>query len=98
MTPGFTVAAHAQLTLSFRIGLPVGTPHDGDSNGGTPYIKLRSNVTALDGSWVLQASDTHTIDVDSISSTFTHVPARAVAGGAPIEFDAVLTNPTPRTM
>jgi LPXTG-motif cell wall-anchored protein len=94
-TGALTLAAGSTTTLKLRIGLPMGTPHNGDSNGGAASIKLRSSVAAADGSWVLLAQDTHTIAVDSISSGLVGVPTTATAGGAPIEFTATLNNPTP---
>ena len=94
-TGALTLAAGSTTTLKLRIGLPMGSPHNGDSNGGTSSIKLRSSVAAADGSPVLLAQDTHTIGVDSISSGLVGVPTTATAGGAPIEFTATLDNPTP---
>ena len=94
-TGALTLAAGSTTTLKLRIGLPMGTPHNGDSNGGATSIKLRSSVAAADGSPVLLAQDTHTIGVDSISSGLVGVPTTATAGGAPIEFTATLNNPTP---
>ncbi|GGV03931.1 hypothetical protein GCM10010495_14460 [Kitasatospora herbaricolor] len=89
-----TVPAGGSTTLKLRIGAPMGRPHDGASNGGFPSIDLRSAVSAIDGSHVALDQSTKTIGVDSITTSLAHVPATAVAGGAPIEFDAVLANPT----
>ncbi|AXI79904.1 LPXTG cell wall anchor domain-containing protein [Peterkaempfera bronchialis] len=87
--------AVGQRTLKLRIGLPMGTPFNGASNGGTQSIKLHSAVADAADEWNPLAEDTHTIGVTSISSSVSHVPATVVAGGAPIEFDATLSNPTP---
>ncbi|MCX5212011.1 LPXTG cell wall anchor domain-containing protein [Kitasatospora sp. NBC_00240] len=89
-----TVPAGGSTTLKLRIGAPMGLPHHGASNGGFRSIDLRSAVSSLDGSHVALDQSTKTIGVDSISTSLAHVPAAAVAGGAPIEFDAVLANPT----
>ncbi|OKI24521.1 LPXTG cell wall anchor domain-containing protein [Streptomyces sp. CB03911] len=89
-----TVPAGGSTTLKLRIGAPMGRPHDGASNGGFHSIDLRSAVSAIDGSHVALDQSTKTIGVDSISTSLAQVPATAVAGGAPIEFDAVLANPT----
>ncbi|MFD0261724.1 hypothetical protein ACFVH7_26050 [Kitasatospora indigofera] len=90
-----TVPAGGSTTLKLRIGAPMGRPHHGASNGGLDSIDLRSAVSAVDGSHVALDQSTKTIGVDSISTSLARVPATAVAGGAPIEFDAVLANPTP---
>lgn len=89
-----TVPAGKTVTLNLRIGAPMGLPHQGASNGGFRSISLRSAVGAP-GSWVKLAEQVKTIKVESIRSSLRSVPATAVAGGAPIEFDAVLANPTP---
>ncbi|MFI8080205.1 hypothetical protein ACIF6L_05325 [Kitasatospora sp. NPDC086009] len=91
--PGITVAAGRTVTVDLRIGAPMGLPHHGATNGGFDSIGLRSVVTAP-GGWVTLAEQTRTIGVDSIRTSLASVPDTAVAGGAPIEFDAVLTNAT----
>jgi hypothetical protein len=91
---GFSVPAGTTKTVHLRIGLPMGTPHHGDTNGGADTVTLTSDVVAA-GSWLTQATDTHTIKVGSISSSFTGVPKSVTAGGAPAEFDAKVENPTP---
>lgn len=90
----FDVPAGTSKTVHLRIGLPMGTPHNGDTNGGTDSITLTSGVVEV-GSWLGQAKDTHTIKVGSVTSSFAGVPAGVVAGGAPAEFDAKVANPTP---
>ncbi|MGV9265515.1 hypothetical protein ACWDRR_12725 [Kitasatospora sp. NPDC003701] len=94
MVHGITVQAGKTLTLNLRIGAPMGLPHQGASNGGFRSIALRSAVVAP-GSWVKLAEQVKTVKVESIRTSLGSVPATAVAGGAPIEFDAVLANPTP---
>ncbi|MFJ9951381.1 hypothetical protein [Kitasatospora sp. NPDC091207] len=91
---GITVPAGRTVKLSMRIGAPMGLPHQGASNGGFRSMVLRSVVT-LPGSDVAPAEQVKTIKVESIRTSLASVPATAVAGGAPIEFDAVLANPTP---
>ncbi|MDX6356331.1 MAG: hypothetical protein QOF98_3234, partial [Streptomyces sp.] len=81
-------------TFHLRLGLPMGEPHNGDSNGGATSLKLTSSVGAADGSWTLQARDIRTVKVQGLTSTLTGVPATAVPGGAPIEFKATAANTT----
>ncbi|WP_055534998.1 hypothetical protein [Streptomyces graminilatus] len=80
--------------LHLRIGLPMGEPHNGDSDGGTEAVKLTSSVGAADGSWVLEGRDVRTIAVRGLSAGLAGVPMTAVPGGAPVEFRATLANPT----
>ncbi|MFJ2189545.1 hypothetical protein ACIOJE_16600 [Kitasatospora sp. NPDC087861] len=84
--------------VHLRLGAPMGTPHDGASNGGVgPVLTLRSEVKGwrLDHPVDPPVQDTHRIAVGTISNGIAGVPRMAIAGGAPIEFDAVLKNPTP---
>ncbi|MBD0674202.1 hypothetical protein BU198_26695 [Streptomyces sp. CBMA156] len=84
--------------IKVRLGVPMGLPHDGASNGGVgPDLTFRTGVKGwwLDSPIEPPLNDTHVIKVDAISNSVSGVPATAVAGGAPIEFDAVLDNPTP---
>ncbi|WP_052707739.1 LPXTG cell wall anchor domain-containing protein [Streptomyces rubellomurinus] len=70
----------------------MGEPHDGASNGGVgPALVLRSTVKGAPDS----PTDTHRIVVGSIANSVVGVPGTAAAGGAPIEFEVHLTNPTP---
>ncbi|MFD4537049.1 hypothetical protein ACFWNL_28030 [Kitasatospora sp. NPDC058397] len=92
--PGLTVPAGRTLRVDLRIGAPMGLPHDGATNGGFRSIALHSAVV-VDPHEAAQAEVTSTIKVTSITSSLDHVPATAVAGGAPVEFDAILDNPTP---
>ncbi|WP_371480709.1 LAETG motif-containing sortase-dependent surface protein [Kitasatospora sp. NBC_00315] len=91
------VPAGGQRTVQLRIGAPLGTPHHGATNGGFASIRLHSALVARPVSVPAEtvAENTSTIKVDSVSTALAGVPATAVAGGAPIEFDAVLANPTP---
>jgi LPXTG-motif cell wall-anchored protein len=89
------VAAGGSETVHLRVGLPMGRPHNGDSNGGARSIRLDSAVVAADGSAAVWARDTHTIKVVAISTAIAHRPDHAVAGGPPVELDVVLSNPTP---
>ncbi|MEU6232386.1 hypothetical protein [Kitasatospora sp. NPDC047058] len=94
MVHGITVAPGKSVKVDLRIGAPMGLPHQGATNGGFPSINLRAGLT-VPGSWVKLDEHFETIKVESIGSSLAHVPATAVAGGDPIEFDAVLANPTP---
>ncbi|WP_327695809.1 hypothetical protein [Streptomyces sp. NBC_00459] len=80
--------------LHLRLGLPMGEPHNGNSDGGTRSVELTSSVGAADGSWVLQDRDVRTVAVQGLSAGLTGVPATAVPGGAPVEFEATLSNTT----
>ncbi|MFF2146730.1 hypothetical protein [Kitasatospora sp. NPDC058190] len=90
-----SVPAGGKLALTLRIGAPMGLPHDGASNGGFQSLTLHSGVVALDGSWASLAQDSETIKAESLTTSLSGVPDTAVAGGDPIEFDAVLDDSTP---
>ncbi len=90
----FTVAPGKTRAVRLRIGLPMGEPHDGDSNGGSQGVELTSTLSAADSSKVL-AQDVHDIAVAGLAPSFDGVPATAVAGGKPVEFKARVENPTP---
>ncbi|OKI28465.1 hypothetical protein [Streptomyces sp. CB03911] len=92
------VPAGEKTDVHLRLGAPMGKPHAGASNGGVgPAITLRSEVKGWwqDTPVEPAVQDTRTVKVDAISNEVAHVPAKAVAGGAPVEFDAVLRNPSP---
>ncbi|ELP63258.1 LPXTG cell wall anchor domain protein [Streptomyces turgidiscabies Car8] len=89
-----TLGPGKSRVLHLRLGLPMGEPHNGDSDGGADSVKLTSSVGAADGSWVLQARDVRTVAVKGMTSSFTGVPATAVPGGAPVEFKATVANTT----
>ncbi|MGW4893708.1 hypothetical protein ACWEQL_15800 [Kitasatospora sp. NPDC004240] len=91
--PGVTVQAGKAVKLDMRIGAPMGRPHNGATNGGFRSISLSSRLITPGSSDV--AEQISTIGVASIRTSLAHVPATAVAGGDPVEFDAVLANPTP---
>ncbi|MFD4657805.1 hypothetical protein ACFWP2_19500 [Kitasatospora sp. NPDC058444] len=92
---GLTVPAGGEVTVALRIGAPMGLPHDGASNGGFQSVALHSAVIARDGSWVALDQKTRTIKAEPLITSLSEVPDEAVAGGDPIEFDAVLDDPTP---
>ncbi|WP_031070326.1 hypothetical protein [Streptomyces sp. NRRL WC-3742] len=82
--------------IRLRIGAPMGEPHNGATNGGVgPTISLRSTAKGPQDAPAETLPDTRTIVVGSISNSMVGVPVTAVAGGAPIEFEVQLTNPTP---
>ncbi|WP_369036554.1 MULTISPECIES: hypothetical protein [Streptomyces] len=90
-----TLGPGESRVLHLLLGLPMGEPHNGDSDGGANSVQLTSSVGAADGSWVLQARDIRTIPVHGLAAGLAGVPTTAVRGGAPVEFDATLVNPTP---
>ncbi|MFJ9844953.1 LAETG motif-containing sortase-dependent surface protein [Kitasatospora sp. NPDC101155] len=97
-TTGKLVIAPGGNDARLRLGAPMGEPHNGASNGGVgPVLTFRTVVKGSrpDNPFQLSVSDTHTITVEAISNHLLQVPATVVAGGAPIEFDALLRNPTP---
>ncbi|MER7705589.1 LAETG motif-containing sortase-dependent surface protein [Kitasatospora sp. NPDC097605] len=87
------IPAHRSVNVQLRIGLPMGQPHNGAGNGGIQSLALESAV-AIGAHGVATEEVTDTIKVDGLTTGLSGVPATAVAGGAPIEFDAVLKNPT----
>lgn len=89
-----TLGPGESRVLHLRFGLPMGEPHNGDSNGSARTVRLTSSVGAADGSWVLQARDVRTIAVQGLSAGLTGVLATVVRG-VPVEFEATLANPTP---
>ncbi|MEV8095872.1 LPXTG cell wall anchor domain-containing protein [Kitasatospora sp. NPDC085879] len=92
---GVTVPAGGTRTVRLRIGAPMGTPHHGATNGGIESIRLRSALTASPDGGAPLAENTSTVAVVSPTGKLLDVPATAVAGGAPVEFDARLRNDTP---
>lgn len=82
--------------VRLRIGAPMGEPHNGTSNGGVgPTVSLRSTAKGPKDVPAESLPDTHRIVVGSISNAVVGAPGTAVAGGAPIEFEVQLANPTP---
>ncbi|SFE19862.1 hypothetical protein SAMN05216251_10264 [Actinacidiphila alni] len=90
---GFTLEPGASRTVRLRIGLPMGTPHNGDSNGGTQALKVRTAVGRSAGG-VAAATDDHTIAVDGLSASLSGVPSSVTAGGPGVTFEARAANPT----
>jgi hypothetical protein len=92
--PGtFTLGAGASRTVRLRVGLPMGTPHNGDSNGGTQSLKVHTTVSRA-AAGAAAVVDDHTIAVSAATASLSGVPAFATAGDAGITFDAKVSNPT----
>ncbi|NUS12454.1 MAG: hypothetical protein HOY69_13825 [Streptomyces sp.] len=89
----FSLEAGASRTVHLRVGLPMGTAHDGDSNGGTRSLKLHTTV-ARTAAGAAAAEDDHVIAVDAPSPSLSGVPASVTAGGPGVTFDAKVANPT----
>jgi len=90
-----TVPAGGRQTLALRIGLPMGRPHNGDSNGGASAVTLTSGVLAAGPGGAKLVEDVHRITVGWISNAVTAQPDHAVAGGPPVQVAVTLRNPTP---
>ncbi|MFC8453315.1 hypothetical protein [Kitasatospora sp. NPDC057223] len=91
------VPAGEKTDVHLRIGAPLGKPHAGATNGGVgPAVTLRSEVKGWWQDLPVEPAvrDTSTIEVGAVSNELAGVPAGAVAGGAPVEFDVLLRNPT----
>lgn len=92
--PGsFTLAPGATRTVQLRIGLPMGTPHNGDSNGGTQSLKVHTTVSRT-AAGAAAATDDHVIKVDALSSALSGVPASVTAGGPGAVLTTKVTDPT----
>ncbi|GAB7182918.1 hypothetical protein ATKI12_2749 [Kitasatospora sp. Ki12] len=92
------VPAGEKKEVHLRIGAPMGTPHDGTPNRGMiPTVNLRSEVKGWWQDLPVEPAvqDSREIKVGAVSNSLAGVPAKAVAGGEPIEFDVALKNPTP---
>ncbi|WP_234436180.1 LPXTG cell wall anchor domain-containing protein [Streptomyces sp. NRRL S-813] len=89
----FPLAAGHSRTVQLRIGVPMGTPHNGDSNGGTQQLKL-TTLVSYGASGAATAIDHDTIKVDGLSTGLSGVPATVTAGGPAVSFEATVTNPT----
>ncbi|GHE97098.1 hypothetical protein GCM10014715_61730 [Streptomyces spiralis] len=89
----FPLAAGHSRTVQLRIGVPMGTPHNGDSNGGTQQLKL-TTLVSYGASGAAPATDHDTIKVDGLSTGLSGVPAAVTAGGPAVSFEATVTNPT----
>ncbi|WUH93621.1 hypothetical protein OG900_28270 [Streptomyces sp. NBC_00433] len=93
-TETFSVAPGTTQTVHLRIGMPMGTPHHGDTNGGTDHVKLNSALIP-EGELMADVDVTNTIKVTPITPSLIGVPVSAAAGGPAIKFGARVTNPTP---
>lgn len=89
----FPLAAGKSRTVQLRLGLPMGSPHDGDSNGGTNRLKLTTMIS-YGASGAANDTDVDTVQVHGLSTRLFGVPATAVAGGPGVTFRATVTNPT----
>ncbi|MFE4517491.1 hypothetical protein ACFRMQ_25220 [Kitasatospora sp. NPDC056783] len=90
------VPAGRGTDVRLRLGVPMGTPHNGDTNGGTgPKLTFRTGVFGQDSAGTEPPTVIREIKVEGITNEVSGVPATAIRGGAPIEFDEVLKNPTP---
>lgn len=89
----FPLAAGASRTVQMRLGMPMGTPHNGDSNGGTRQVKMTTMVS-YGASGAAIGEDHDTVKVDGLSTALSGVPRTAVAGGPPVTFTASVTNPS----
>ncbi|MFB7333996.1 hypothetical protein ACFC00_20475 [Streptomyces adustus] len=90
----FPLAAGQSRTVQLRIGVPMGTPHNGDSDGGTQQLKL-TTLVSHGASGAASDTDDDTIKVDGLSTALSGVPATVTAGGPAVSFEATVTNPTP---
>ncbi|MEV4558303.1 LPXTG cell wall anchor domain-containing protein [Kitasatospora sp. NPDC049285] len=87
-------AAPGTTTVQLRIGAPMGLPHHGASNGGFQHVALKSTLTEPGATQPL-AEQRNDLGMVSIDSELQNVPASAVVGGAPVEFDWKISNGTP---
>ncbi|WP_037868862.1 hypothetical protein [Streptomyces sp. SPB074] len=89
-----SLAAGASRTVHLRLGLPMGTPHHGDSNGGTDHLRLTTMIS-YGASGATNATDVDDVAVKGLSTRLSGVPATATAGGRAVTFKATVDNPTP---
>ncbi|MFJ9249912.1 hypothetical protein [Streptomyces sp. NPDC101776] len=89
----FPLAAARSRTVQLRLGLPMGTPHHGDSNGGTQSLKL-TTLVSYGSSGAANDTDEDTVKVDAPTVGLSAVPATVTAGGPGITFQATVKNPT----
>ncbi|MEW1892609.1 hypothetical protein [Streptomyces sp. NPDC085659] len=90
----FPLAAGKSRTVQLRLGLPMGTPHNGDSNGGTDHLKLTTMIS-YGAAGAANDTDVDNVKVDGLDTHLSGVPATATAGGPAIAFKATVDNPTP---
>ncbi|MEU2248367.1 hypothetical protein [Streptomyces sp. NPDC019224] len=89
----FALAAGRSRTVQLRLGLPMGTPHNGDSNGGTDHLKLTTMIS-YGAAGAAGDTDVDDVAVKGLSTRLSGVPAAATAGGPGITFRATVDNPT----
>lgn len=89
----FALAAAQSRTVQLRLGLPMGTPHHGDSNGGADQLKLNTLIS-YGTSGAANDSDEDTVKVDGLDATLSGVPTTATAGGPGVTFGATVSNTT----
>lgn len=89
----FPLAAGKSRTVQLRLGLPMGTPHHGDSNGGTDHLKLTTMISS-GASGAANDTDVDHVSVGGLDTHLSGVPATATAGGPGITFKATVDNPT----
>ncbi|MFK0097879.1 hypothetical protein [Streptomyces sp. NPDC091040] len=90
----FPLAAGKSRTVQLRLGMPMGTPHNGSSNGGTDHLKLTTMIS-YGASGAANDTDVDNVSVGGLETRLSGVPATAVAGGPGITFKATVDNPTP---
>ncbi|MEU1075957.1 MULTISPECIES: hypothetical protein [unclassified Streptomyces] len=88
----FPLAVGQSRAVQLRIGVPLGSPHNGDSNGGTDHLKLTSLVS-YGASGAATGDDTDTIKVDGLTTKLSGVPTTVAAGGT-AGFKVTVDNPT----
>lgn len=93
MPETFPLAAGQSRTVQLRIGVPMGTPHNGDSNGGTQQLRL-TTLVSYGASGAATGTDDDTIKVDGLNTGLSGLPATVTAGGPAVSFEATVTNPT----
>ncbi|MFF0412750.1 LPXTG cell wall anchor domain-containing protein [Kitasatospora sp. NPDC004745] len=86
--PGLTVAAGATRTVRLRLATPL---HNAWGNQDAP-VTLRSAV--LDQAKAVLAESTAEVVAKALTLQVKGAPTSAVAGGAPVEFDVTVTNPS----
>ncbi|NEC67732.1 hypothetical protein [Streptomyces sp. SID9727] len=87
------LAAGKSQTVQMRIGLPMGTAHNGASNGGTEQLKLTTMIS-YGASGAANATDFDFVGVNGLTTRLINVPTTATAGGSAITFKATVDNPT----
>ncbi|WP_225848990.1 hypothetical protein [Streptomyces sp. HPF1205] len=90
----FRLAAGQSRAFQLRLGLPMGAPHDGDTNGGTDELKVHTAVAPKSGGAALASRD-DAVAVDGLTSVVSGAPRTATAGGPGVTFHATVRNPTP---